>query len=250
MADPPEAQAVDSSAFLHIASPHLPTGNSNPSQTHAQDAIRASSSEFSCRSAPATSPPNLVRITMREISPKMATKPRSSTGCVLPRVGLRAVEDKSPGRLCPSIAFTLHIPPLAPRYVPERGFVSIFGRFCRTTSSNRRQTARRSRRKKGRAPTKKEGRTIRPRPTQAQKDCDTPSRSAAAWDDQTPSHPNTEGPGSYSLPPLSASFAASPSTSPKPSLKLLGTTTVPPVSRTLSYSRCMARKRSAASFLA
>ena len=136
MADPPEAQAVDSSAFLHIASPRLPTGNSNPSQTHAQDAIRASSSEFSCRSALATSPPNLVRITMREISPKMATKPRSGTGCVLPRVGLRAVEDKSPGRLCPSIAFALHLPPLALRHVPERGFVAIFGRFCRTTSSH------------------------------------------------------------------------------------------------------------------
>ena len=147
------------------------------------------------------------------------------------------------------------IPPHDPRSLTERSvakleLLAIFGRFHRTTSSNRRQTARRSRRKKGRAPTKKEGRTIRPRPTQAQKDCDTPSRSAAAWDDQTPSHPNTEGPGSYSLPPLSASFAASPSTSPKPSLKLLGTTTVPPVSRTLSYSRCMARKRSAASFLA
>lgn len=69
-------------------------------------------------------------------------------------------------------------------------------------------------------------------------------------DDQAPPHPNAEGPGSYSLPPLSASFAASPSTSPKPSLKLLGTTTVPPVSRTLSYSRCMARRRSAASFSA
>ena len=51
-------------------------------------------------------------------------------------------------------------------------------------------------------------------------------------------------------PPFSTSFAASPSTSPKPSLKLLGTTTVPPVSRTLSYSRCIARRRSAASFFA
>ena len=170
MADPPEAQAVDSSAFLHIASPHLTTGNSNPSQTHAQDAIRASSSEFSCRSALATSPPNLVRITMREISPKMATKPRSGTGCVLPRVGLRAVEDKSPGRLCPSIAFALHLPPLAPRHVPEHGLLAIFGRFRRTTSPNRRQTARRSIRKNGRAPTTKEGRTIRPRPTHTQKD--------------------------------------------------------------------------------
>ena len=48
----------------------------------------------------------------------------------------------------------------------------------------------------------------------------------------------------------STSFAASPSTSPKPSLKLLGTTTVPPVSRTLSYKRCIARRRSAASFFA
>ena len=48
----------------------------------------------------------------------------------------------------------------------------------------------------------------------------------------------------------STSFATSPSTSPKPSLKLLGTTTVPPVSRTLSYKRCIARRRSATSFFA
>lgn len=34
--------------------------------------------------------------------------------------------------------------------------------------------------------------------------------------------------------PLRASFAASPKTSPNPSEKLEGTTTVPPVSRTLS----------------
>lgn len=165
---------------------------------------------------------------------------------VLPRVGLRAVENKSPGRLCPSIAF-------APSSVPTRARTRFAGHF-RTilphaliepaADTLKAETKERARTNKER------GQNDQARPTQTQKDCNTPSSSAAAWDDQAPSHPNAEGPGSYSLPPLSASFAASPSTSPKPSLKLLGTTTVPPVSRTLSYSRCMARRRSATSFSA
>lgn len=41
--------------------------------------------------------------------------------------------------------------------------------------------------------------------------------------------------------------AARTGMSPNPSLNELGTTTVPPVSRTLSYSRCIERNRNAAS---
>ena len=41
---------------------------------------------------------------------------------------------------------------------------------------------------------KERGQDDQARPTQTQKDCNTSSRSAAAWGDQVPSHSNTEGP--------------------------------------------------------
>ena len=139
-------------------------------------------------------PPNLVRITMREISPKMATKPRSGTGCVLPRIGLRAVEDKSPRSPLPvdCIRFAS-----APSSAPTRTRTRFRGHF-RTilphdligpaADSPKVETKERARTNNER------GQGDQARPTQTQKDCNTPSRSAAAWGDQAPSHSNTEGP--------------------------------------------------------